>query len=261
MEIPKYWQKQEKPLFSDLAWNFPEQKQGSISVLGGNAQNFSSVDRASGRLLNNFPVNEVFSLLPDALRSKLPPVPSIKFFPSTDSGSFKKSSELSYALDKTDFGLLIGDFSRNSETAIAVAEAILYTEKPLLITRDTVDLILNDAIEIIKKDNLIILGSMAQMQKLFRAVYYPKVLLLSMPLLPVVEALHKFTITYQTTIITFHQGQILVAKDGEVISTPIEKTKYSPLSLWGGELATKIAAYILFNPKQPLEAAAAAIFD
>ncbi|MBQ2660449.1 hypothetical protein IJF86_03485 [Candidatus Saccharibacteria bacterium] len=261
MEIPRYWQKQEKPLFGEMVWNLPEQKQGSVAVLGGNAQSFSSVNRAAGVLSNKFPVKEVFSLLPDALRSKIPPVPNVEFFPSTESGSFRKTSEISYALNKSDIGLLIGDFSRNSETAVAIAQAIVDTEKPLILTRDTVDLVLNDAMEIVKKENLIFVCSMAQLQKFFRAIYYPKVILLSMPLLPVVEALHKFTITYKMTILTLHQGQILVAKDGNVVSTPLEKTKYSPLSMWSGELAAKIAAFNLFNPGKELEATAAAILD
>lgn len=259
MENPKYWKKQERPLFSDLEWNFPEQKQGSVSVVGGNVQNFSSVNRASESLIRDFPIREVFSILPDSLRSKLPPVPSLVYYPSTESGSFRKSPEFLHSLEKDDFNLLIGDFSKNSETAIAVSEAIKKTEKPTLLARDTIDLVLNDAADLVMKENLFFVGSMIQMQKLFRAVYYPKVLLLSMPILPVVEALHKFTISYPVTILTFHGGQILVANSGEVISTPLEKTLYSPIGLWSGDLATKIVAFNLFNPNKKLEATAAAI--
>lgn len=260
MIIPEYWKKQEKPLFSELAWNFPEQKSGSVAVIGGNAQNFSSVNRVSQELSRDFPIKEVFSFLPDALRSKIPPIPEIKFFPSTDSGSFKKSSELSSALATADFNLFIGDFSKNSETAVAISEGIIGSKKPSLLTRDTIDLVLNDALNFIEKEGLVFVGSMAQMQKLFRAVYYPKVLLLSMPILPVVEALHKFTLSYPVTILTFHAGQILVASGGKVVSTPIEKTLYSPLSLWSGSLAAKIVAFSLFNPGKSLEAACAAVW-
>ena len=260
MEIPKYWTKQEKPLFSELEWNFPEQKQGSIAIVGGNAQNFSSVNRVSQEIGRDFPIRDIVCFLPDALRAKIPPVAGIEFFPSTESGSFKKSSELTSALAKNDFNLLIGDFSKNSETAMAVAEAISSSNKPILITRDTIDLVLNDALNLIEKENLFFVGSMAQMQKLFRAVYYPKVLLLSMPILPVIEALHKFTLSYPATILTFHAGQILVANRGKVISTAIEKTLYSPLSLWSGSLAGKIVTFNLFNPSKPLEATCAAIF-
>ena len=259
MKIPNYWQKQERPLFSDLEWNFPEKKQGSVSVIGGNSQSFSIVNSVSTYLSTNFPIETINSVLPDALKSKLPPVPSIKLLPSTDSGSFKKSSAFFNALESANFNLLIGDFSKNSETAVAVYEAIKSTEKPILLTRDTIDLVLNDVNSFVERENLFFVGSMVQMQKLFRAVYYPKVLLLSMPILPIIEALHKFTISYPCTILTFHEGKILVAHSGEVVSTPIEKTPYSPLTLWSGELSARIAAFNLFNPKKPLEATVAAI--
>lgn len=259
MEIPSFWQKQEKPLFPDLEWNFPEKKQGTVSVIGGNSQNFSSVNFVSGKMAQDFPIENVVSILPDALKKKIPPVPGVEFMPSTDSGSFKKSSELSSALASADFNLLIGDFSKNSETAVAVSEAIKSTEKPILLTRDTIDLVLNDANSFVERENLFFVGSMVQMQKLFRAVYYPKVLLLSMPILPIIEALHKFTISYPCAILTFHEGKILVAFGGEVVSTPIEKTPYSPLTLWSGELSARIAAFNLFNPKKSLEATVAAI--
>lgn len=259
MDIPKYWTKQDKPLFSDLLWNLPEQKQGSVSVIGGNSQNFSSVSRVSNQL-STFPVRDVISVLPDALRSKIPPVPGVTFCPSTESGSFRKSSELSYALQSSDINLVIGDLSKNSQTSIALSEALKQTKKPTILTRDSIDLILNDTINFIEKEDLFFIGSMAQIQKLFRSVYYPKVLLLSMPILPVVEALHKFTITYPCTILTFQSGQILVANCGNIVTTPIEKTSYLPISLWSGDLAAKITALKLFNPSKSLEATAAAIF-
>ena len=143
--------------------------------------------------------------------------------------------------------------------SVAIANAIKETEGPVLLARDSTDILLSEMNDIIEKDNLFIIASMAQLQKLFRAVYYPKVLLLSMPLMPVVEALHKFTLSYSLTILTFHEGQIIVAQNGKVISTPIEDTNYTPLSLWMGTLAMKIAAMNLYNPGKALEATFAAI--
>lgn len=259
MDTPKYWTKQEKPLFSDLFWNLPEQKHGSVSVIGGNSQNFSIVNRVANQLAT-FPIRDIISVLPDVLRSKIPPVPGVEFCPSTESGSFKKSSEFSYALQSNDMNLIIGDLSKNSQTSIALSEAMKQTKKPTILTRDSIDLVLNDMVNLIEKEDLFFIGSMAQMQKLFRSVYYPKVLLLSMPILPVIEALHKFTITYPCTILTFQSGQIIVANCGDVVTTPIEKTPYSPIMLWSGDLAAKIAALNLFNPSKPLEATSAAIF-
>ena len=100
---------------------------------------------------------------------------------------------------------------------------------------------------------------MAQLQKLFRAVYYPRMILLSQPLVPTIETLHKFTLTYPVTLLTFHQDNIIVAQSGEVSTTHLVDTGYSPISLWSGQLAARITALGLYNPKQSFAATTAAI--
>ena len=259
MDMPKYWKKQDKPLFSDLSWNLPEQKSGSISVIGGNSQSFSVVNRISSKLARDYPVRDVISVLPDSLKKSLPPVPGLVFCPSTTSGGFAKSSEITHALQSSDYNLIVGDLSKNSETAVAIADAVAVTEKPTIIARDSVDLLTSDMPRLVEKGNITLICSMAQLQKIFRAVYYPKVLLLSMPILPVVEALHKFTLSYPCTILTLHEGLILTARDGEIYSTKLTQTHYSPLSLWDGSLAADIAALHLYSPSKPLESATAAL--
>ncbi len=260
-----YWQKQTQPLFAELSWNIPEQKTGQVTVIGGNSQNFSAIIRISEFLSQNFPFQQVSTLLPDSLRNQLPPLSNLNFAPSTTSGSFAKSAPLNSALSDSSSTILAGDLSRNSATAIALTEAITSSLKsnatpaPLLITRDAVDLLAPSSDQILQHPSLFLVASMAQLQKVFRAVYYPKMILLSEPLVPVIETLHKFTLTYPTTILTFHQDQILVANSGHIVSTPITRTTYSPLSLWSGQLAAKITAFNLYNPNKPLEATTAAV--
>lgn len=268
-----YWQKQtrKKPLYPDLLWNLPEQKQGSISVIGGNSQSFASAYRTSEYLQNHFTLKTVQLVLPDALRGSLPPLSNITFTPSTDSGSFAKSSELRSACSNSETGgtlpLLIGDFSKNSATTIALLDAIQSADKndksapvpPLLITRDGVDLLTPEAQNFIHRQNLTLVASAAQLQKLFRALYYPKMILLSQPLTALLEALHKFTLSYPCALVTYHAEQIIVANNGAITTTPISDTRFTPLSLWNGQLAANIAVFQLFNPGKPLEATTAAI--
>lgn len=261
-----YWQKQTKPLFPNLAWNLPEQKSGSITVIGGNSQNFSAVIRISEFLDRTFPLQNVPTLLPDSLRSQLPPLANLSFAPSTSNGSFAKSTDLNRTLSNNTAKLIIGDLSRNSATAIALTEAITSsvnqvgsTSTPLVLTRDTIDLLTPSFSTILSHPQLFLVASMAQLQKVFRAIYYPRMIMLTQPLIPVIETLHKFTLTYPVTILTFHQENILVAHSGKITSTPILDTSYSPLSLWSGQLAAKITAFNLYNPNQPLEATTAAI--
>lgn len=259
-----YWQKQSQPLFPDLAWNIPEQKTGNLAIVGGNSQTFSTVVRISEYANKNFPFSSVKTLLPNALRGKLPPLGNLEFLPSTSSGSFAKSFQLNSYIAHASASLIIGDLSKNSETAIALADAINepsdnHTNPPIIITRDSVDLLATEASRWLTRDHTFVIASMAQLQKLFRAVYYPRMILLSQPLLPVIETLHKFTLSYKLTILTFHEGQLIVATDGQITTTKLADTNYSPISLWSGQLATNVLAFNLYNPNQSLAATTAAI--
>lgn len=266
-----YWKKQTRPLFPDLAWNIPTQKIGHALIVGGNSQGFSTVIRTSEFIAKNYPFAYVTTLLPDALRGKLPPFSNLELLPSTASGSFAKSFQLDDYFIRNDATLVIGDLSKNSATADAIANAILSAYRPdepitsppnsapIVITRDSVDLLANEMSRILARPNTFIVASMAQLQKIFRAVYYPRMVMLSQPLLPTIETLHKFTLTYPITILTFHQENIIVAHGGNVATTPIANTEYSPISLWSGPLAARILTMNAFNPNKPFEATVASI--
>ncbi len=279
-----YWKKQSKPLFDDVLWNIPEQKTGHVSIIGGNSQNFSTVIRISEFMNQNFPIRTITTVLPDALRGKLPTLANLDFTPSTTSGSFAKSHALNIALNSPDACLLIGDLSRNSATAIAITDAIKSSFdnetsnfspsaktptspqdpssfKPLIIARDSVDLLNPEGSSWLTRPQTFIIASMAQLQKLFRAIYYPRMIMLTQPLIPILETLHKFTLTYPVTILTLHQENIIVANAGQIITTNLHDTSYSPLSLWSGQLAARVLALNLFNPKHPLEATSTAILQ
>ena len=248
--------------FDDLAWNIPEQATGVVNILGGHSGSFFAPVKSAEYLKSSgLPLKTVNLNLPAALEKQLGSGPV--YLPSTSSGSFTSSEELDAALSSADFSILIGDLSKNSATTIALAHAIKESEKPVLLTRDSIDLLLPEMPALIEREDLYLVGSLAQLQKLLRAVYYPKMLLLSMPLLSVVEVLHKFTLSYPATILTFHSDQILVAYKGQVLSLPLEKTAYSgqPIKLWAGDLACRIAALNLFSPGKKLEATTLAVTD
>ena len=110
------------------------------------------------------------------------------------------------------------------------------------------------------RGNLTIFGSIVQWQKLFKSVYYPKILMASQSLIQVAEAFHKFTLSYPVQTLALHDGQILISKNGKVVVVPLEKTGYLPLTVWTGELAAKVIALNLFNPDKFVEATVAALF-
>ena len=247
----EYFEKIEKNPYGDLLWNVPERKQGVVNIIGGNKQRFRDEVKVAEFLGVNYPLQEVKVVMPEALRGKLPDLPNFVFLPSTDSGSFDESQEVLDIFGAADCNLVLGDLSKNAVTGKALASACRSVEKMTLLTRDAVDLLAENSPERwLMNENIVVFGSIMQLQKLLRAVYYPKMLLASQSLVQVSEVLHKFTLSYPVGVVTLHDGQILVAKDGTVKAVAILSSEYSPVRFWSGELAAKIVAMNLYNPSQ-----------
>lgn len=255
-----FFEKIEKNPYEELKWNIPERKQGVVNIIGGNAQSFKTEIKVAEFMANTYPIEDVRVVLPDSLKAKLPSLPNFRFLPSTEAGTFAESQKLIDVFNEADYSLVLGDFSKNSVTLRAVSSACRSSEKMTLITRDAVDLVAeNEPERVLMNENLVIMGSVAQLQKLFRAVYYPKMLLMSSSLVQVAEVLHKFTLSYLVSIVTLHNGQVLVAHNGIVKAVALEKTGYSPMMFWSGELASKIVGMNLYNPNRFVEATVEAL--
>lgn len=256
-----YWRKQTdtKPLFPDLEWSKPEQRSmaGKLGIIGGNKLGFAGVAEAYG-LTQKTGAGEIRVLLPDALRKTIPKVITDTVFASTNpSGSLSQDAlpEMKTIGGWAQSVLLIGDAGRSSETAILYEQFIHSYTGQLVITRDAVDLVKNNAQALVDRPNTLLVVSFAQLQKLFQAVYYPKVLTFSMQLTNLVEALHKFTITYPVTIAVLHKESFVIAHDGEIVTTPWD----NPMAIWRGSVAAKAACYWMWSPSKPLEAVATSI--
>lgn len=256
-----YWHKQtvDKPLYADIAWSKPEQRSqaGQLGIIGGNKLGFAGVAEAYS-VANSAGVGQVRVLLPDALKKSVPKTIIEAVFTTTNqSGSLSKEAEIDMKAigDWASGILLIGDAGRSSETAIVYEDFIRGYSGLLIITRDAVDLIKNASSSVVERPDTLLVVSFAQLQKLFQMVYYPKVLTFSMQLTNLVEALHKFTITYPCAITVLHKDQLLVAHGGEVTSTPWD----NPMAIWRGQTATKAAVYWLWNKNKPLEAVTASL--
>jgi hypothetical protein len=257
----EYFEKITKKPKEDLSWNVPEQKRGIVNIIGGNDGNFNNEIKIAEFLGREYPIEDVKVVLPDSLKNKLPPLPNFIFMPATETGSFTESQELYDVFDAVDYNLVLGDLSRNAITGKALAQACRKTERMTLITKDAVELLAEHEVERwLMNENLVLMASMPQLQKLLRAIYYPKMLLLSQSLVQVVEVLHKFTLSYPVALVTLHNEQILLAENGIVKAIPLEKSDYSPIMIWNGELAAKIVGMNLYNPNQFIGASCAAIF-
>lgn len=251
-----YWIKQtpEKPAFPDIEWQKPEQKalRGKLLLIGGNKNGFAAVSQAYTDAIKAG-AGECRVLLPDALKPAIDyrTVDCI-FAPTNPSGGFSNEGLPLMQAGTTwaDALLLIGDTGRNSETAIMLETQLTQTTKLTIITRDAIDLLKASTPQLLDRPQTIFVATLAQLQKLFQSVYYPKTILFSMQLTTLVEALHKFTITYPATIVVFHHNQLLAAHNGRVSSTPWD----DPLLIWRGSVAATIAVYAMQHKTQSFEA-------
>lgn len=248
-----YWHKQQpgKPLYPDIEWQKPEQKAlaGKLLILGGSAHGFAAVAQAYADA-GNTGIGECRVVLPDALKKTIDSSAyDCVFVPTNASGGITKEGlpQLKAAVAWADGLLLVGDAGRNSETAIVYEQLLeAFPDKTTVITRDAVDLLKGAWPQLLQREHTIFIATFAQIQKLFQSVYYPRTMLFSMQLSNLVEALHKFTITYPATVVTFHQNQIAVAQAGQVSTTPWE----DPMLIWRGSVAAKAAVYAVQQTQQ-----------
>lgn len=260
-DLHPYWQKQtaEKPLFPDIEWSKPERRDmaGRLGIIGGNKLGFAGVAEAYTTALTTG-AGHVKVLLPDILKKTIPTsITDTVFAETTPSGSLAKSAlpEMTALGEWATGVLLIGDAGRNSETAIAYEQFLAEYSGPVTLTRDAVDLMKNNPNRLVERPDTLLVISFAQLQKIFGGVYYPKVLTFSMQLTGLVEALHKFTITYPVTITVLHKDFLIIAHEGNVTTTPWENA----IAIWRGQTAAKAATYWLWNQKTPLEAVTASL--
>ena len=260
-ETHDYWHKQSlgTPLFPDVEWNKPERRDhaGKLGIMGGSSLSFATV-ADSYATSKDAGAGEVRVLLPDTLRRTVPPsMTDVTFGKATASGGLATDAraEVLSLQAWADTLLLCGDAGKNSQTAIIYEELVTSAEQPIVVTRDAVDLLQNSAQSILDNPHVVYVLSFSQLQRLFRAVYYPKMLTFSMQLVQLVETLHKFTLTYPVSIMTLHAEQLLIAHGGEVVTQPWNE----PLRIWRGHTAARAASYLLWTPQAPLKALAASI--
>lgn len=255
-----HWRKQTPtaPLFPDVEWNRPERRDlaGKLGIIGGNSLSFAAVAE-SYRIAKETGAGEVRVLLPDALRSKIPAaMVDVTFGATTVSGGLAAAKIEMLALEHwADALLLCGDAGKNSQTAILYEELVTRCERPIVLTRDAIDLLQNSFAAILGNPRVVFVLSFAQLQRLFRAVYYPKMLTFSMQLAQLVETLHKFTVTYPVTVVTLHAEQLIIAQGGEVIT----QNWSDPMRIWRGHTAARAASYLLWTPQAAMRAVAASV--
>ena len=251
----EYWQKQGKtPLFPEVDSWPPEQKRfaGKLLLIGGNKGSFFAVANAMQMAVKRG-VGEVRVVMPKSLKGKVPSMPEIIFAEAEASGAFGKLalSESLLQAAWADAVVVVGELGRNAETSVMMAEFLKICDKPIYLMRDAVDAAAADVMNwSLNETPVILLATVPQLQKLLRTMYYPKMITLSMPTNQLVETLHKFTLSFEMTIMTYHNEQIIMAQNGEVITASMHDTGFTPINLWDGKAVVDTAILQLWNPAQ-----------
>jgi ADP-dependent NAD(P)H-hydrate dehydratase / NAD(P)H-hydrate epimerase len=250
-----YWKKQDKerPLYPELLWDKPDNKRlaGKLLIIGGNSHEFSAPAQAF-KISQDNGVGDVKVLLPNALKKTVGKIiDNGEYGPSTKSGSFSKQA-LDTWLEWTNWadGILIaGDIGRNSETSILLEKYISTTNKPLILTKDSIDYFKANAKQLLARPNTLIVLSIAQLQKLSIEAGWTSPVTFSMSTIQLVEFLHSLSQTYACSIITLHNENIFVAYGG-LVST----TKRAIKGSWRVEMAAKSSVWLIQNKNRVFEA-------
>jgi NAD(P)H-hydrate repair Nnr-like enzyme with NAD(P)H-hydrate dehydratase domain len=256
-----FWQQQTAgtSLFPDVEWNKPERRDqaGRLGIIGGNKLGFSAAAESYQTALETG-AGEVRVLLPDVLKRSVPAaMTDVLFAPTNPSGSLAAEAANDVrALGDWATGILCcGDAGKNSQTAVVYEDFITHYHRPIVLTRDAIDLVQNSFSRLLDNPNVVFVASFAQLQRMFKEVYYPKVLTFSVQLAQLVEIVHKFTITYPVTIVVLHASHLIIARGGQVVTQAWDE----PMRIWRGQTATRAATYLLWSPEAPLAAIASSI--
>ena len=250
------WLKQsvDKPLFDSLLWSRPENKQfaGKVAIIGGNLHGFAKTVN-SYQLLLDAGLGQVTVLLPKPIQKIIGHISTdLVFCPSTDSGSFGSES-LDSLLDysaPSDGIFLSGELSSNSETLIVFEKLISRILQPIIITDDSIDLILHLDLSIANRQNMIYIGALDKIQKLATKLKYPVPITSSIVLSNLVEIVQKISAEYKISLATIHEGFVVVSSNGQVSTTKIEDSKNQDVF----RLVHHCVAWVIQNPNLKFEA-------
>src|SRR3989344_4101286 len=249
-----YWLKQtDGPLFEDVLWSGPENKQraGKLLIFGGNLHGFSAPGTAYNAAVKAG-IGTARVILPDKIQKTVgKSLPEAEFAPSSLSGSFSKEA-LAQILDSAQWAdgvLLAGDFGKNSETAILLEKFVEKFDGQLTLSGDSVDYFLSNPIMALRRHN-VIASNFGLLQKLVKPALIKHV----DDLMNLVGKLHEITQNNKAKLITYHQGHIIAADSGQVSTTPSKEVNLV-------DIAAYASVWWLQQPQKPFEALVSAVFS
>jgi hypothetical protein len=220
------WQEQSatQPLFPDIEWSRPQHKQGAgkLLIVGGNNQSIVAPVRAYSEAAR-VGAGSIRCILPDSTRkifhSTLQHVEGLVFAASNPSGSLA-SQALGALLAESlwaDHVLLIGDLSKNSETAIVLEKFISKYHDGMTIFGDALDSFIGEPAPLLKRDNTTIVATLPQLQRLAINSRSLHPIYVRMGLRQLASSLHGLSSTTPATFVTEYEDDWVLARHGKVV--------------------------------------------
>ena len=253
------YQTKSNPLFGDLLWSRPENKQhaGKLLIIGGNKFSFNSPAEAYNEA-ERAGAGAIRVILPDSLRTTISKIfPAADFAPSNPSGGLSNAAlaEITEQMAWANCTLLSGDFGHNSETAVLI-EKIVSSKDILVIAGDAVDSFLLSPGSIINRENLLITLNFQKLQKISTHLKIERPLTSMMPIQLLIDAIREISSKYRAIIELEHDNRIYIGYKGRVSVTEITKD---------ANLENKVAAHSsvwwMQNPSKPFEAITTSLVD
>lgn len=249
------WQKQTTNdiLFPELQWSRPQNSRqaGKLLIIGGSQQNFSAIAETYNQV-SKAGIGSARVVLPRSLQRTIGNLfPEAIFVPATPSGSFSSAStgELLVESVWADAVLLAGSLGNNSETAIAIESFVSKLDESLIISGDSIELLMAFAKTLVVRRMTTLVLRFSQLQRLLSTIGYKIAVTSNMNLLQIVTIVHDFTKQYPINIVTEYADNILIAVDGKISTTKIPSPPLSPISL-----TAFLAVWLIQNSSKPFEA-------
>ena len=252
----EFWIKQtiDKPLFPELLWSRPENRQqaGKLLIVGGNSWGFAAPALAYDEAVKAG-IGAARVLLPAAVHKVIGhAMEHAESATSTPSGSFSQQAlaELLEQASWSDGVLVAGDLGRNSETAILLEKFLNTFTGQVSLTKDAVDYAINFSDLILNRTQTTLILSMGQLQKLATAAHFDQALTSSMDLIRLVDTLHTFTEKFPISLVVKHYQNIVITTKGQVSTTKLIEER----PIWRVSTAAHIATWWLQNSSKSFEA-------
>ncbi len=254
-----YWFKQtgELPLFPDLEWSRPENKNfaGKLLIVGGEAHSFSEPAEAYGFAITAG-IGQVRIALPEQTKKLVPEAMQtmIEFLPGSNNGSFTKLAlaELCEHAEWADTVLLAGGLGRNSETVALIERFSHAYAGRLVVSGDSVQSFLQEPAAILERPKTMLVTTLSELQKLAAA---KQILITHTQNISVlVQKLDELSQLCQAIIVTCQKDIIISAYQGMVSTTP------GFGHIWRNKSAATAAVWWTQFPVQQFEAVTSGIY-